>query len=812
MTELQRTTPEAGQANGGEGTNQSGQAQSDYSMTVQKPNRRPYARHIPGLEEIPSELSELPIWCAWKLKQKPGKKPDKVPVSAVDGSEKWSQEGFCTTAERAIHYAESKPMLQGVGIILYREYGLAGGDTDDCIDEAGEVAPHVAEIIRKADTYTEFSPGLSGFRFIARGSFGGHTGNSKAKGVEFYEDKRFLTFTGHHLEESPFAIENRDLTELGREYFPDRKAPENTPESATQGDKMDTMRVLSLVAQIRNEGEGVDYDTWQKVGAAIQYELGPHGFAVFDLWSRRSDKYDKDKTKGTYQSFGNYSRKPATGGSLHYIAEQQEKAAPAIEWPPLVDLDTAAPVPLPVNEWPPVLRNYAQAASRETETPVELPAMLALGVLAVAGQRLADVNIKPGYFEPINLMIATALPPALRKSAEFKRAVKPLLQWEADTRKRLEPEIKKAESRLAMQKERIKQQRQMAAKEKDEHKAASLMDKVIEMEAELPEVPSLPRVYTSDVTTEHLGTMMEHNNGELGLLSAEGGIFETMAGRYNQGVPNIDLYLNGHAGDPVRIDRGSKPAVILDNPRLTIALAVQPDVLHSLSTKPGFKGRGLLGRFLYALPPSNLGNRSGQGERMDAFTESSFYETVKALLSAGENKEQRDIIKLSDEAREIWQQCWQDVEAEMGENGLFEHCRDWAGKLPGAVARIAALFHIARHGQDYKASAVSADDMNAAVRTGEALASHALAVYGLMAADPDAEGAKILIKWIKRHGLQEFTARDAFQNHKSRFDRADALEQPLQILTERGYIRPAQDKPQGPGRPSKAYQVNPAIL
>jgi hypothetical protein len=800
-------TPEAGQASGG--TYQNGQI--DYSMTVQKPNSRPYARHIPGLEEIPPELSELPIWCAWKLKQKPGKKPDKVPVSAVDGSEKWSQEGFCTTAEHAIHYAESKPLLQGVGLILFREYGLAGGDADNCISETGEVAPHVAEIIQKADTYTEFSPGLSGFRFIARGTFGGHTGNNQGKGVEFYEDKRFLTFTGHHIEESPFAIENRDLAELGRQYFPDREPLENAPESVVKGDKMDSMRVLSLLSQILNDGEGVDYDTWQKTGAAIEHELGPHGFAVFDLWSRRSDKYDKDKTKSAYQSFGNYSNKPATGGSLHYIVQQQEKEAPT-EWPPLVDLDTASPIPLPVNKWPPILRDYAQGASRETETPVELPAMLALGVLAVAGQRLADVNIRPGYFEPINLMIATALPPAMRKSAEFKRAIKPLLQWESEARKRLEPEVKLAESRLSMQKERIKQQRQAAAKEKDEHKAAALIEKITAMEAELPEVPSLPRVYTSDVTTEHLGTMMEHNNGELGLLSAEGGIFETMAGRYANGVPNIDLYLNGHAGDPVRIDRGSKGAVILDNPRLTIALAVQPDVLHSLSTKPGFKGRGLLGRFLYTLPPSNLGSRTGQGERMEPFTETSFNETVKALLSAGEDKQQRDVIKLSDKAREIWQQCWQDVEAEMGESGLFEHCRDWAGKLPGAVARMAALFHITRHGLDYVTSPVSADDMQAAVLTGEALASHALAVYGLMAADPDAEAAKVLIKWMKRHGLQEFTARDAFQNHKSRFDRADDVDQPLQILAERGYIRLIQPKQQGPGRPSKVYQVNPAVL
>lgn len=482
------------------------------------------------------------------------------------------------------------------------------------------------------------------------------------------------------------------------------------------------------------------------------------------------------------------------------------------DWPELVTLDVAPPARLPVEEWPRLLRDYALGASAETETPPKLPAMLALGTVAAASQRLADVEIKPGYREPINIYTAVALPPATRKSAEFKRATKPLVQWESSKRKETAEQRKEAESRLKTHQERVKELRKQAAKAKDDDAAQELADKIAEVEADEPELPEPPRVFTSDVTTEHAATMMDQNDGSLAVMSSEGGIVETMAGRYNQGVSNIDLYLQAHAADAVRVDRGSKPPVIMDHPRLTMALAVQPDVLDALSTKPGFKGRGLLGRFLYVIPPSNLGERLGDGPRMDMGTEDALHDHVQDLVEASMGAEHPGLIRLSYDARECWREFWQSVESQLGPYGAFAHCPDWAGKLPGAVARIAALFHIVRHGTSAEHEAVSVEDMRAAVSTGKALASHALAVYGLMGADDDVEAAKVLAQWIKRQGLTEFSARDAHKNHRSRFPRAEDVQPALDVLGERGYIREIPAEPGKPGRPAKRFAVNPAAL
>ena len=197
---------------------------------------KPYQRHVADISEFPQELTSLPIWCAWKLVHKPGKaKPDKVPVSPHNGSSSgWTDIGFCSTAEQAITYAESNKKLHGVGVVLFPEYGLAGGDLDRCVVD-GQISQKARDIIETADTYTETSPGLSGLRFIAKGTFGGFTGNNQKEGVEFYEDRRFLTMTGMHLESSPFAIESRDLTVVGERYHSKQKdapASADAPEPA----------------------------------------------------------------------------------------------------------------------------------------------------------------------------------------------------------------------------------------------------------------------------------------------------------------------------------------------------------------------------------------------------------------------------------------------------------------------------------------------------------------------------------------------------------------------------------------------------
>jgi replicative DNA helicase len=87
-------------------------------------------------------------------------------------------------------------------------------------------------------------------------------------------------------------------------------------------------------------------------------------------------------------------------------------------------------------------------------------------------------------------------------------------------------------------------------------------------------------------------------------------VFDQMACRYNQTAsPNLGVYLKGHAGDLLKVDRRGRPPEYVRRPCLTIGLTVQPEVLQGLASRPGFRGRGLLARFLYSLPESLVGRR-----------------------------------------------------------------------------------------------------------------------------------------------------------------------------------------------------------
>src|SRR5262249_24050181 len=132
------------------------------------------------------------------------------------------------------------------------------------------------------------------------------------------------------------------------------------------------------------------------------------------------------------------------------------------------------------------------------------------------------------------------------------------------------------------------------------------ISEITDLEDSLPEVPQLPRLWMQDMTSEVLAVEMQHQGERMAVFSDEGGLFDSLGGRYS-GSPNFDLIIQAHSGSPVRVNRISRPAVFLRHPVLTIGISPQPNVLEHLADTPQFRGRGLLARFLYAVPASPLG-------------------------------------------------------------------------------------------------------------------------------------------------------------------------------------------------------------
>ena len=73
------------------------------------------------------------------------------------------------------------------------------------------------------------------------------------------------------------------------------------------------------------------------------------------------------------------------------------------------------------------------------------------------------------------------------------------------------------------------------------------------------------RLLVDDATPEKLVDLMEQQDGCITVVSAEGGVFDMMAGRYDK-TTNIDVYLKAHAGDPLTVDRIGRPPTTSPTP------------------------------------------------------------------------------------------------------------------------------------------------------------------------------------------------------------------------------------------------------
>jgi hypothetical protein len=349
--------------------------------------------------------------------------------------------------------------------------------------------------------------------------------------------------------------------------------------------------------------------------------------------------------------------------------------------------------------------------------------------------------------------------------------------------------------------------RNKAAKEKDDNKVKELALEAANIETNLPEAPTCPQIWTSDATPERLGVLLAEHGECMAWLSLEGGIFDLLQGRYSNRIPNLDLVLKAHSGDAERVDRGSRPPVFLKSPRLSIGLSPQLDVLRGLAAKPGFRGRGLLGRFLYLLPPSPLGFRSLKTDPVSEGIRDAYAAGIRAMLdwepAIDEHGDERPhLLRLSDEARSEHHAFAQDIEVQMQPGRELEHFTDWAGKAPGAAARLAGVLHGVKHahGKPWEV-AITAETMNAALEIMAVIARHSLAALDIMGADPTIAAARLVWGWIERNRLAHFTMRDAFNALRSTFSRVRNLREALDVLVERGYVKIIEPSGDGPGRP-----------
>ncbi len=594
-----------------------------------------------------------------------------------------------------------------------------------------------------------------------------------------------------------------------------------------------------------------DYSDWLSVCMAVASNFPDDKGTAVELIQRWSPSLDKDGEDNTAEKVASFRQQGVTVGTLiHYArehgwepkrgpklrlihggkgnsehSEYSEHGSESAEWEQPNPLTEHNLPPFPTGALSQWGRDFVEAEATATQTPPDLAGMLFLSTLAAAVAGKVRMRVKEGYSEPLNLYTVTALPPANRKSAVFTNVTAPLVAFEEAEADRLRADIAEAQERHALKKAQLERARNDAARAKPGERAAKEAD-VLTLARELaalPPVPVVPRLIADDATPEKVASLLHEQGGRLAVMSPEGDVFELMAGRYTgNSAPNFGVFLKGHAGDDLRVDRQGRPAEYVKRPALTLGLTVQPDVLHGLADKPGFRGRGLLARFLYALPQSLVGRRETNAPAVPPLVRSTYAQRLEALLALPygttvDGKPAPHVLRLDAGAQEFMQWLEGHIERELSEFGELGNMQDWGGKLFGAVARVAGLLHMAGHAGKAAPwdTPINKHTVEAAWRIGEYLIPHARAAFADMGADPALEEARHILRWLARQAetteAATVTRRDIHQGNRGRFKKAEAVDAPLSLLVEYGYLRKqARQARHGAGQPaSPTYEINP---
>jgi len=167
---------------------------------------------------LPETLCEREQWVCWKQTKRDGN-TTKIPVTPGGGGfasstdpETWA--GF----EIALEYAQTGK-ADGVGFVFTNNDPIVGVDLDDCRDPAtGDVDSAAQDIIDRLDSYTEISPSGTGYHVLIEGEL--PEGRNRRGHIELYDEARFFTVTGEHIDERPTHIARRQdaLVAIHRQY------------------------------------------------------------------------------------------------------------------------------------------------------------------------------------------------------------------------------------------------------------------------------------------------------------------------------------------------------------------------------------------------------------------------------------------------------------------------------------------------------------------------------------------------------------------------------------------------------------------
>ena len=163
------------------------------------------------LYNIPDQLRDVSQWVMWRFEERNGKST-KVPyqsnedLAKVNDPDSWTSFG---TTKNAVTTGK----FDGIGFVFTGSDQFVGLDFDNCVNEHGEIRHDVERIIRRMDSYTEYSPSGHGIHCIVMAE---QLSAIRSSRYEIYSEGRYFTVTGNRVPGTSGSVgeRTREVSEI----------------------------------------------------------------------------------------------------------------------------------------------------------------------------------------------------------------------------------------------------------------------------------------------------------------------------------------------------------------------------------------------------------------------------------------------------------------------------------------------------------------------------------------------------------------------------------------------------------------------
>lgn len=417
------------------------------------------------------------------------------------------------------------------------------------------------------------------------------------------------------------------------------------------------------------------------------------------------------------------------------------------------------------------------------------PAMAGTSILSAVSYCFTGVyrmSAKRDHTEPLVLDALTVAEPSFKKSPVISMVKRPYIQFTQDWNEKNKQDIFK------MQAERNILVNQLNALEKKDDVTA---EEIAELQTKLSNIPqsNFRRIVVDDITPESLVHQLEEN-GTLLMISDEAGMLGNFSGRYSNNIPNLDLLLKSWNGETYISDRATRGTIVLKKPYMSICLACQPYVFDSMINNSAFRGSGLIARFVYCFPKSNIGTRRYDTEPVPEDVAECYKRLIYKMLGTK--------FTYHDE-KELYMHFDSKAYGNFVDfyNGHIEpllltemaFCKDWGGKYHGLILRLCGIIHCVKcalNNADPVETRVTLDTFCNAVEIAEYFREQAIYAYSLGDVDIGTVKAEKILGKIHSKNIWKIRQNDL--HHLCRctlFKNAQDFNETVDMLEEYGYIR-----------------------